>query len=406
MSYPMENTMEFLAMDNFSDVHYAQQRNKIFENTVDNTVSSINDRIEYVYNLSESNQRLRSTTEDSILEFEINQPEMTDPDVFWGKFKNLSKSGLMSSVKIHTRLQRIPTMEAIQKYIREFCWYKVQPIKVFVWKDPNGKEHLVCWDGQHTLIMMYLIATQVHKLNPSEVEIPMTILEGITIEEARDALMSENGEGRTLFDTVDMHEQYVYAVRDTGSQVNIHLLSEKKQQYLEANMMFLANPRRGETDKPGALTRVEECLDVRYQHEVTKYFAEWCYSLNESNRPFAGVEVACMYNFFNVCVRSGMKIDRRYVKQVAMACRAVTGTDFDGSVFWDHTRYEYECYFRRTQEMLPEDQRSRISHEGAKPAKLLTFLCAMLKAKGIAVPDYDPYFTVSKGAIKSLVLKG
>jgi len=388
--------MGFLVMDNSSGVHYAQQRNKIFENTVENTVSSINDRIEYVYNLSESNQRLRSTMEDSILEFEMKQPEMTNPDVFWGKFKNLSKSGLMSSVMIHTRLQRIPTMEAIQKYIRDFCWYKVQPIKVFVWKDPEGKEHLVCWDGQHTLIMLYLIATQVHKLNPNEVEIPMTVLEGITIEEARDALMSENGEGRTLFDTVDMHEQYVYAVRDTNSQVKIHLLSEKKQQYLEENMMFLANPRRGETDKPGALTRVEEFLDVSYPHEVTKYFAEWCYSLNESKRPFSGVEVACMYNFFNECVRSGMTIDRRYVKQVAMVCRDVTGTDFDGSAFWERVKKVYADYFYRTQAALPEDQRSRISNEGAKDAKMLTFLCAMLEAKGIDVPDYNPYFPVSK----------
>lgn len=397
MAYPMKNAMGFQVMSTVEEeVHYAQKRNKIFENTVENTFSSINDRIEYVYNLSESNQRLRTTMEDSLLEFEMSQPEMVDPVYFWGKLENLSKQELMSAIMIHTRLQRIPTMEAIQRYIRNFCWYKVQPIKVFVWNDENDKEHLVCWDGQHTLIMLYLIATQVHKMKPSEVKIPVIRLEGITIEEARDALMSENGEGRTLFDTVDMHEQYVYAVRDTDSTIKAHLLAEQKQQHLEANMMFLANPRRGEMEKPGALTRTQEFLDPTYPHVVTKYFAEWFYGLNGSSRPAFGVEVAHMYNFFNECVRSGMQMDRRYIKQVAMVCRSVTGEDFDGNVFWNRVKAVYETYFRRTQAALPEGEQQRISHEGAKNEKMLTFLCAMLKAKGVNVPEYDAYFPVNE----------
>jgi len=378
-------------------VHFAQNRNKIFENTIENTFATINDRIEYVYSLSESNQRLRGAIEDSLIEFEFAQPEMTNPEYFWGKFEGLSLEALMSDVIIHMRLQRIPTMEAIVDYIRNYCWFKVQPIKVFTWVDPDsGKEYLVCWDGQHTLIMLYLIGTYVHKLKPSEITIPVNIRRGITIEEAREALMSENGEGRTLFDTVDMHEQYVYAVRDTNSQRKSHLLAEQKQKYLEDNFMFLANPRRGEMDKPGALTRTDEILDPSFPHEVTKYFAEWCYGLNGSNRPFAGTEVDCMYHFFECCVKKGITVDRRYVKQVAMVCRKVTGDDFDGSVFWNRIKSVYEAYFRRTQEALPEDQRTRISNEGAKNEKMLTFLCAMLEDAGVQVPEYDAYFPVKK----------
>ncbi len=251
MGFQVMNTTE-------EEVHYAQKRNKIFENTLDKTISSINDRIEYVYGLSESNQRLRAGTEDSLLEFEMRYEEMQDPEFFYSKLANRRITETMANIVIDMRLQRVPTMEAIQKYIRNYRWYKVQPIKVFVWVDPNGKEHLVCWDGQHTLIMLYLIATQVHKLNPSEVQIPVNITDGITIEEARESLMSENGEGRVLFDAVDMHEQGVFACRDTGSKVKSHVLAEQLQQHLEDNFMFLANPRRGEMDKPGALTRTQE----------------------------------------------------------------------------------------------------------------------------------------------------
>ena len=397
MAYPMKNTMGFQVMNTTEEeVHYAQKRNKIFENTLDKTISSINDRIEYVYGLSESNQRLRAGTEDSLLEFEMRYEEMQDPEFFYSKLANRRITETMANIVIDMRLQRVPTMEAIQKYIRNYRWYKVQPIKVFVWVDPNGKEHLVCWDGQHTLIMLYLIATQVHKLNPSEVQIPVNITDGITIEEARESLMSENGEGRVLFDAVDMHEQGVFARRDTGSKVKSHVLAEQLQQHLEDNFMFLANPRRGEMDKPGALTRTQEFLDPTYSHLVTKYFAQWFNGLNGSSRPAFGVEVAAMYNFFNQCVNSGMELDRRYIKQVAMVCRSVTGDDFDGNMVWDRVRKIYEVYFRSTQAELPEEKRNRISHDGHKNDKMLAFICAMLKAKGVAVPNYDPYFPVTE----------
>jgi hypothetical protein len=151
MAYPMKNTMGFQVMNTTEEeVHYAQKRNKIFENTLDKTISSINDRIEYVYGLSESNQRLRAGTEDSLLEFEMRYEEMQDPEFFYSKLANRRITETMANIVIDMRLQRVPTMEAIQKYIRNYRWYKVQPIKVFVWVDPNGKEHLVCWDGQHT----------------------------------------------------------------------------------------------------------------------------------------------------------------------------------------------------------------------------------------------------------------
>ena len=395
MAHPMKNVMGFQVMTNGEDTHYAQQRNKIFENTVENTVSTINERIEYVYNLSESNARLRNVMEDSLLEFECKFPEFLNPEVFWGKFKGLSLEALMSNVIIHTRLQRIPTMEAIAEYIREFCWYKVQPIKVFVWTDPQGKEHLVCWDGQHTLMMLYLIGTQVHKLNSNEITIPVNIRR-MTIEEARDALMSENGEGRTVFDPVDMHEQKVLAYRDTNSQVPSHVLADALQTHLEDNMMFLGNPRRGEMNKPGCLTRHEEFLDERNPVEVTKYFAQWCFSVNKSNRPFQGVEVSMMYHFFKECVESNMTVDRRYVKQVAMACRNVGDNkdDFDGIRFFTRVKSAYKKHIDYLNAKKPVEEHLPFNPDRDKREKLFTFLCAMLESKGIDVPTHHKFFTV------------
>jgi hypothetical protein len=82
MAYPMKNTMGFQVMNTTEEeVHYAQKRNKIFENTLDKTISSINDRIEYVYGLSESNQRLRAGTEDSLLAFEMRYEETQEPEL-------------------------------------------------------------------------------------------------------------------------------------------------------------------------------------------------------------------------------------------------------------------------------------------------------------------------------------
>lgn len=373
---------------------YAEMRNAIFDNTEENTVIDLEARYDAVVNLSKRNRKLGLAVEDALMEFEDRFPHLLD----WDTLKSALPMSLelpITDIWINSTLQRIPSLEAIERYIINFKGVRVQPIKVYL--DPNTGKY-VCWDGQHTVIMLYLIITRALGItNPKDCCIPVIISRGTAISEMRGALMSENGEGRTLFDDVDMFEQYVYAVRHDGSDKESYLVAEYKQQCLEENDLFLANPRRHESKEAGAITRTEELLNEKFHHEVTKYFAQYAKYVNGSNRPFGGVEVAALYYFLQRCYDTeGMDIDKRYIRSVAKALQAVRGDDFDGDAFWNRVKLSYRNWFDAKELSKPEADRIKISENGDKNEKLLTFICATLESQGIETPDYTPYWPVNK----------
>jgi hypothetical protein len=384
--------MNFNIANSTVNVRYSDARNRMFEKTVASTVCSIAERYEDVLALSRTNARMRSRIEQALVAFEFNNEDL----LTWEEFSaTLPSSCLLTfeQIWVDKTLQRIPDLEAIERYIGKFKGFKVQPIRVY-YNEEVGK--YVCWDGQHTVIMLWLIVMYALRVNPAKLEIPVVINKSNRVDEMREALMSENGDGRTLFDEVDMFEQFVFAVRHDESKKPAHLVAEQKQQYLEDAGMFLANPRRHEDDQPGALTRTQEILDMRYDHVVTKYFTQWCKALNDANRPFGGTEVDLMYYFWNRCHTTDFNVDLRYINKVARVCQKVQDGDFNGNVFWERVKVSYETWFRETQSALPEEQRQRISHEGEKQEKMLTFLCAMLSDAGVETPKITPRYPVDK----------
>lgn len=372
---------------------YAETRNQMFEKTEENTVISVRSRFDDVVALSKRNKRLGASIQDALFEFEDRYPHL----LTWDAFKEELPEAIeltLNLIWVNKTLQRIPSLEAIERYILNYRGIKVQPIKVYL--DPNTGKY-VCWDGQHTVIMLYMILTEVLKLNPADVKIPVIINKSNDIAEMRDALMSENGEGRTLFDSVDMFEQAIYAVRHDGDDENEDFaVANYKQECLEDNGLFLANPRRNEGKEAGALTRTNEILDPKYHHTATLAFAQYAKYVNGASRPFDGSEVDCMYYFFQRCIESGMDLDARYVRSVAKVCQKVQGDDFDGTDFWTRVKLSYRNWFNKMQENKPLEEQSRISEGGDKNEKMLTFLCTMLERDDVETPEYTAYWPVSR----------
>lgn len=300
----------------------------------------------------------------------------------------------LSDIYIDTTLQRYVYFDMIVKILQKYEGIKVQAIKVY--RDESGR--IICWDGQHTLIMLYLVITRVLKLNPSEVNIPIVVSSGTQRADMRRASMNENGEGKNIFDEFDYYEQHVFGVLRDGIEIPSWQATALKHQYLEACNLFLANQRMSNTHLPGALTRANELMNPNYHPDITKYFAEWCFLLNDSNRPFGGIEVDLMYKFFNRCEHEGINVDTNYIMRVAKACKGVTGNDFNGSQFWALAESSLERHLKEV--AGPFEWYIKIDGDVNRnalkrtDARMLDYLCQVFELHDIEVPSHNKEWRV------------
>ena len=324
-----------------------------------------------------------------------NQRFVENPELFFEELPEAVNCKL-SDIHIDQTLQRYVYWGMEINILQGYESIKVQPIRVY--KDKNGK--IICWDGQHTVIVLYLIITRILGLNPSEVNIPVVIAKGHQRADMRRASMGVNGDEVNIFNDFDRFEQYVYGVRKDGITIDSWLIAEQKQQYLEQNGLFLSDDRMFSNDIPGALTRTNEIMNLNFDPIITKYFAQWCYCLNGSNRRFDGIEVALMYRFFDLCERSGMSVSLQYIQSVADACRGVLGDDFNGLQFWAKAKLSLENHIRRVYKYDPwyNNQDGSINANATKrnDNREMNYLVQCLEHHGIKVPVVQREWIVKK----------
>ena len=378
----MSNTMFKLGTDTVAN--YAQEYNNRFTPS-HNVVVNIADRIEQTLALNPQRAFLEKQLEHALRGWRVRNKNLlaNDCEMFFAQLQEAALAGL-GDIMINLQLQRIPSIEDITRYISRYNGFRVQPIKVYRCSK-TGK--LVCWDGQHTVIMLWLIITRVLKLNPAEVQIPVAISNCDDPAMMREALIGENSEeGSRMFDDVDLIDQYVYSVEFENSPDEKRQSVHNKYMALASRGMFIHNPRMFNSNYPGALTRTEEFMDPKYDDVVTDYFADWCVALNEAGRSFGGTEVDLMYSYFQACVNEGIDVDLDYIYDVAEVCKRVRGDDFDGAMFWNRCKNSYAAWFAKQVEENDELNMMQIRHEGNKRNKMLTMLCAMLESENIKHP--------------------
>lgn len=376
-------------------VRYSEKVNKRFSDVANSFVSVI-ERIENMLELNPNREALENRIEYGLASFKRKNTTLaSSKEAYLGSLP-ISYDALLSEIEIDITLQRYVYFNKIVDILNNYFVPSLQAIKVY--REPDGR--LVCWDGQHTLIVIYLIVTRILKMNPADVTIPIVISAGTEKTEMRRAMLNENGPGKSPFDDFDVYEQHVYGVRIDGATEDQWLVSERKQQYLENCGMFLANERMYNTDQPGALTRTQEICNTDFTPEVTKWFAEWCRALNEANRPFGGTEVDLMYNFFNTCIRDEtFNLDLMYVMDVADVCKRITGKDFNGAEFWkkaqeSNARFLKENATPESWYIRQDGEVNRTMLRSEKTNRMINYLCQVLESHGVAVPDYKYMWTV------------
>lgn len=331
---------------------------------------------------------LQSVLEDSIEDFKERNPQYKT----WTDLKLCAaQKTTLDKIAIDTTLQRLLVFYWAMNILDGFWEIQVEPIRVY--EDTACPGKYVCWDGQHTAIVLFVIASMVLGEDISKCEIPIVIYPSSQKDEMRRVFMAANGDGKRPLDAIDKYQQMVFGVRTDGSTIPSWVVAEQKQQWLESAKMFATHEKFNDTEMPGAYTRMQELMDTRnYAPIITKYFTQYFTAVCRSNRPVQPKESWMLYEYFKLCeADSKIEVTDKYIRDVAKALKVVGHGDFDSIDLWNQAKSSYQDYYRDT-------VRNGWDLLGIRyPEKPLgmTFLIAQIAKAGVAVPYYaETYYEV------------
>jgi len=288
----------------------------------------------------------------------------------------------MDKIVIDVTLQRELSIEHLVNILTKFKQILVMPICVY--EDPMAPGKYVCWDGQHTIIMLYIIYAQILGEDIGKIEVPIVIYPSTMKSEMRECFIMLNGDAKKPLDSIDIFYQKIYGVRTDGSTNADWLLAEKKQQALEFNDMFATDEKFGDETKPGAFSRMHELLNDNYTLEITQAFCKYFKAVCVSNRPVRPKESWMLYDYFDLCLTSGIELDDSYISNVARALQIENG-DFNASTFYITAKESYQEWFRKNKP-TPDGTLWGITYPEGRIG--MTFLIAQIKKAGVVVPVY------------------
>ena len=263
----------------------------------------------------------------------------------WADF-TFCKSGVttLDKIEIDITLQRMLDIIHACNIIDHFKQIMVMPICVY--EDPARPGKYICWDGQHTAIVLHLIASRALGLDITKCEIPIVVYQSNQKSEMRECFITLNGpEGKKGLDHIDKIHQKIFGVRTDGNKRADWVLIEEKQQALEGSKIFLTHEKFGNTAEPGAYTRTDEFLNDDYDLEITQQFAKCFFKLCRANRPVQPKESWMLYEFFRLCKASKITVDDAYISSVAKSLRTAYNNDFDATDLYNRAKTSYQNWF-------------------------------------------------------------
>jgi hypothetical protein len=314
---------------------YAAQRNAVYQNTSSNLVDLVQRLNDTVAAMPRQAQRnWQSKLAKALATFKKNNPglkSINDP-----KFR-LCKSlmGKLKDIQIDTTMQREPNLQWVITIIENFRAYQAQPIQVY--ETANG---MGAWDGQHTSLALYLIATQALGMKFEDVEVPVNIYDIVSRGEIRGNFINNNttvgkNAGKKPLDIIDIIQQMIYGVEVDGVTEQEWVDAHAKWKALADAGMFLTADKFNDTDQIGAISRLNEINDS--SKEVVKQFAVYGrYVVDLQQRPINTKEIPIIMEFLNLCEQQDISYTDTQIEDLAQHCVDLFDANFDAKgPFWD-----------------------------------------------------------------------
>ena len=315
-----------------ANISYAAQRNAVYQNSSSNLVDLVQRLNDTVAAMPLQAQRnWQSKLAKALATFKRNNPglkSINDP-----KFR-LCKSlmGKLKDIQIDTTMQREPNLQWIITIIENFRAYQAQPIQVY--ETANG---MGAWDGQHTSLALYLIATQALGMNFEDVEVPVNIYDIVSRGELRGNFINNNttvgkNAGKKPLDIIDIIQQMIYGVEVDGVTEQEWVDAHAKWRALADAYMFMTADKFNDTEEIGAISRLNEINDSSVS--VVKKFAVYGkYVVDLQRRSINTKEIPIIMEFFNLCEQQDIAYTDAEIEDLAQHC---IDANFDAKgPFWD-----------------------------------------------------------------------
>ena len=314
---------------------YAAQRNAVYQNSSSNLVDLVqrlNDTIAAMPLQAQRNWQ--SKLAKALTTFKRNNPGLKS--INEPKFR-LCKSlmGKLKDIQIDTTMQREPNLQWVLTIIENFRAYQAQPIQVYETATGMG-----AWDGQHTSLALYLIATQALGMNFEDVEVPINIYDILSRGEIRSNFINNNttvgkNAGKKPLDIIDIIQQMIYGVEVDGVTEQEWVDAHAKWVALANAGMFMTADKFNDTDQIGAISRLNEINDSSVN--VVKKFAVYGqYVVGLQQRPINTKEIPIIMEFLNICEQQDINYTDVEIEDLAQHCVDLFDANFDAKgPFWD-----------------------------------------------------------------------
>jgi hypothetical protein len=316
---------------------YAATRNARYTNTASNLVDLIqryNDTVAALPLQAQRNWQAKLTK--ALQSFKRNHPGLKSINDN-SKFR-LCKSimGKLKDIVIDTTMQREPNLQWILTIITNFRAYQAQPIQVYA--TPNGGWG--GWDGQHTSLALYLIATQGLGERFEDIEVPINVYDILSRGELRSNFINNNttvgkNAGKKPLDIIDIFMQMIYGVEVDNVKEPEWMDAHAKWTHIKNADMFLTAEKFNDTDQVGAISRLNELNDASV--EVVRQFAIYGrYIVGIQQRPINTKEIPIIIEFLNLCEQQDIRYTDAQIEDLAQHCIDLFDANFDAKgPYWE-----------------------------------------------------------------------
>lgn len=266
----------------------------------------------------------------------------------------------MNKILIDTTMQRQVNLNHILNILHKFQETMIMAIQVY--EDPEKPGYYIAWDGQHTAIVLYTLATKVFGQRAADIMIPVVVYNVKQKADIRRNFILLNGDAKEPLEFIDMYKQMVSGVRIDGSDDPLWMQAEQKQQYLEAAGLFVTHEKFGDENQPGAFTLLADTIMSKSEKslkdpEITRMFADYWLLINQT-RSVEGKEARQLYEFFDACYKSGIDVDPEYLQTFAQFTLDYFEADFSPrGPFWSKCKDAYESWYRGVNKNNPDAER-------------------------------------------------
>lgn len=261
----------------------------------------------------------------------------------------------LGRILIDTTMQRQLNVYWVIKIIDEFSAWRAWPIQVYRVLNNQGEladhdlqELYASWDGQHTAMALYLIATMEMGLDAAETFVPVVIYDVNSKSEIRENFIKGNSpEGKKLLDPIDFWYQMVYGVKCDDNQNPEWQQVAAKQALLTQYDLFVTDDKLQNTHEIGAITRVKDLMDSKVTVEQMRQLCVYLrHVLDRTPRPVNTKELPIILGFLRMATYLRYSDDQ--IRGLADLCLDLFDGDFDeAGPYWDRVGRAYLNWWDR-----------------------------------------------------------